>query len=194
VSDKGREYLRGHFADLGVELIEHAAVVEVGGEKIVLADGRALDSDLTVVTAMFEVPALAGDSGLAVDDRGALRVDERLVSAGGPVIVGAGDAVRIGEHPLRMSCQAAIPLGAHAAETVLHLIAGTEPKPVRPRFTGQCISLGRRSGLFQHAGSDDVPTSFTVRGRAAAFVKEQVCASTLRVGLNPRLPLSYSWS
>jgi NADH dehydrogenase FAD-containing subunit len=94
-----------------------------------------------------------------------------------------------------MSCQAAIPLGAHAAETALHLIAGTGPKPVRAKFTGQCISLGRRSGLIQHANSADVPSSLIVRGRAAAYVKEQVCRSTLRVGLNPKLSrFSYSWS
>jgi len=194
VGDHGRDYLRRYFTDLGVEVVEHAAVTEVSQEKIVLADGRALDSDLTVVTAMFELPALAADSGLGVDARGALVVADTLVSTGSPTIIGAGDAVRVGDHPLRMSCQAAIPLGAHAAETVLHLIAGTEPRPVRPKFTGQCISLGRRAGLFQHASSDDVPTSLTVRGRAAAFVKEQVCRSTMRVGLNPKLRFTYSWS
>ncbi|HTK61904.1 MAG TPA: FAD-dependent oxidoreductase [Pseudonocardia sp.] len=194
VGDKGRDYLRGYFADLGVEVVEQAAVTEVTPEKIVLADGRALDSDLTVVTALFELPTLAGDSGLAVDHRGALLAGDTLVSASSPTIIGAGDAVRVGDHPLRMSCQAAIPIGAHAAETVLHLIAGTDPKPVRARFTGQCISLGRRSGLIQLASSDDVPRSSTVRGRTAAFVKEQVCLSTMRVGLNPRFRLSYSWS
>ena len=194
VSEKGRTYLRRYFTELGVEVIEHAGVTEVAQEKIVLADGRALDSDLTVVTAMFELPTLARNSGLAVDAGRALQVDDLLVSAGSGTIVGAGDAVRIGEHPLRMSCQAAVPLGAHAAETVLHLIAGTTPKPVRARFTGQCISLGRRAGLIQGANSDDVPSSLTMTGRAAAFVKEQVCRSTLGVGLNPKVRLSFTWS
>lgn len=194
VSDKGRDYLRRHFDELGVEVIEGSGVTEVAPEKIVLADGRALDSDLTVVTAMFEVPTLARDSGLDVDDLGALRVDDTLVAAGAATIVGAGDASRIGENPLRMSCQAAIPLGAHAGETVLHLVAGTRPKPVRAKFTGQCISLGRGAGLIQLASSDDVPNSRTVRGRAAAFVKEQVCRSTVSFGLNPKMPLRYSWS
>ena len=49
-------------------------------------------------------------SGLAVDGRGALLVDDALVSAGADTIIGAGDATRVGERPLRMSCQAAIPL------------------------------------------------------------------------------------
>lgn len=195
VGDRGRDQLRGHFARLGVQVLEHAAVTEVHESKIALVDGRTLDSDLTMMTAMVELPALAGDSGLPVDRGGALRVDDTLVSVGAPTVIGAGDAARIDGHPLRMSCQAAIPLGAHAAETVLHLHRGGSPKPVRPKFTGQCISLGRRSGLFQHATTADAATSLTLTGRAAAFVKEQVCASTLRFGLNPRLAsLSYSWT
>lgn len=195
VSEKGRKYLRHHFAGLDVEVIEHAAVTEAGESKIVLADGRALDSDLTIVTALFELPTLARDSGLAVDERGALLTDDTLISTSGPVIIGAGDAIRVGDHPLRMSCQAATPLGAHAAETVLHLIAGTDPRPVKAKFTGQCISLGRGSGLIQLASRDDVPNSRTVRGRAAAFVKEQVCRSTLGVALNPRFDrFTPTWS
>jgi NADH:ubiquinone reductase (H+-translocating) len=195
VGEKARSHLRRRCAALGVEVVEQLAVTEVQQSKIVLADGRALDSDLTVVTATVELPGLARDSGLAVDAAGALRVDAALVGVDGPAVVGAGDAARIDGNPLRMSCQAAIPLGAHAAETVLHLLAGSEPKPVRPKFTGQCISLGRRSGLIQHAGFDDVPTSLVLTGRAAALVKEQVCASTVRVGVNPRWSrFTYSWS
>ena len=195
VSDKARGYLRNYLAKLGVEVIEDNRVTEVAHSKIVLADGGTLKSDLTAITAMFELPMLARDSRLPVDASGALRVEDTLISLAKSVIVGAGDSVRIDGHPLRMSCQAAIPLGAHAAETVLHLIAGTEPKPVRAKFTGQCISLGRRSGLIQPANFADVPSSLTLTGRVAALVKEQVCASTLRVGLNPKLSrLSYSWS
>ena len=42
-----------------------------------------------------------------------------------------------------MSCQAAVPLGAQAANTVLSRIAGTDPAALNQAFTGQCISLGR---------------------------------------------------
>jgi NADH dehydrogenase len=47
-----------------------------------------------------------------------------------------------------MSCQAAGPLGAQAANTVLSRIAGTQPAALDQAFTGSCISLGRRSGDF----------------------------------------------
>lgn len=195
VSDNGRDYIRQYLSALGVELLEHTAVSEVQEAKIVLADGRTLRSELSVLTAMFEVPTLARDSGLDVGTDDTLRVDRSLVSTSQPRVVGAGDASRIDGAPLRMSCQAALPLGAHAAETVLRLIEGVEPKPVRPKFTGQCISLGRRSALWQHSNLSDAATPFTVRGKPAAWIKGRICAASTGIVLNPKLAhLSYSWS
>lgn len=194
VSGKGRDYLRAYFGRIGVEVVENTAVTEVGETKVELADGRTLGSDLTVVAAMFAAPPLARDSGLDTDHDGMLRVDRSLVSTGSRAVVGAGDASRITAAPLRMSCQAAIPLGAHAAETVLHSIGGTVPKPVRPKFTGQCMSLGRSAALFQVSDLSDEPVSRMVTGRAGALIKEQICAATVRFGLNPRFPATYSWS
>jgi NADH dehydrogenase len=194
VGDRGRDYLRSYLATLSVEIIEHTAVAEVQERKVRLRDGRILDSDLSVLATEFEVPTLASDSGLEVGDGGALRVAPSLISTSSSTVVGAGDSVRIGAGPVRMSCQAAIPLGTHAAETVLHLVDGTDPKPVRPKFTGQCISLGRRSALWQHATFSDTPTSWNLTGKPGAWLKEQVCTSTVRM-LNPKLGwLAYSWS
>jgi len=83
--------------------------------------------------------------------------------------------IRIGESadPVRMSCQAAIPLGPHAAETILHLINGTKPKPVRPKFTGQCISLERHAALWQQTTLTDTPIPLIATARTGALIKEQ---------------------
>lgn len=195
VSDKGRNYLRRCLDTFGVERIENTAVTDIQQAKLVLADSRALTSDLTLMTATVELPTLAGDSGLTTDSDGTLQVNRSLTSISTPTIVGAGDAARISAAPVRMSCQAAIPLGTHAAETILHLINGTKPKPVRPKFTGQCISLGRHSALWQHTTLTDTPIPLITTARTAALIKEQICASTLRFALNPKLGrLTYSWS
>ncbi|TQN27774.1 NADH dehydrogenase [Haloactinospora alba] len=193
-STKGRAYVRWYLAKLGVEVIEETAVTDGAGGRGCAGDGRVLDSDLSVMTAMFTVPPLARDSGLDTDEDGALRVKPSLVSTSSTAVVGAGDASRIVDNPLRMSCQAAVPLGAHAAETVLRLADGAEPEPVRPRFVGQCISLGRRSALWQVSNKADVPKNTTITGRVGAFVKEQISSSTVRIALNPRLArFNYSW-
>ena len=101
---------------------------------------------MTIWTAGFGVPDLATRSGLTTDAIGRLLTDETLTSVDDPYIVAAGDAAAPSDSPLRMSCQAAIPLGAQAANTVLSRIAGTEPAVVNQAFTGQCISLGRNGG------------------------------------------------
>ncbi|WP_228567087.1 NAD(P)/FAD-dependent oxidoreductase [Nocardia sp. SYP-A9097] len=193
LSARARAQLRSHFSAAGVHVIEHSSVAEIREGKVALADGTVLSSDLTVVAAAFAPPELAQDSGLDVDAAGALRVDDALVSVTSPRIIGAGDAAVLSERPLRMSCQAATPSGVHAADTILRLLAGRPPRPVRRKFVGHGISLGRHNALFQFTTLGDQPLRHAVMaGRLAAFGKEQICRITLRFG---RIgPISFSWS
>ncbi len=105
-------------------------------------------------------------------------MDETLRYPHDPRIVGAGDAVvtpdGVGAH-LRMSCAAALPLGGHAAQTVLHLIRGEEPAPISIGFLLQCLSLGRKDGHIQLVRPDDSARAGRLTGRSAAWVKERIC-------------------
>ena len=93
-----------------------------------------------------------------------------------------------------MSCQAAIPLGAQAANTVLARLDGTRPATVNQAFTGQCISLGRRAGTIQMARTDDTPLPLYIGGRAGGAIKEAVCRATLSfLRREARKPGSYFW-
>jgi NADH dehydrogenase len=181
---------------LGVTVVDGpgAKVGEVREGSVVLADGRELSSALTIWTAGFAVPDLATRSGLSTDALGRLLTDETLTSVDSPHIVAAGDAAAPSNSPLRMSCQAAIPLGAQAANTVLSRIAGTEPAVVNQAFTGQCVSLGRRAGVIQLAHLDDRVMPVHIGGRAAASIKEQVCKGTISfLAREARKPGSYFW-
>jgi NADH:ubiquinone reductase (H+-translocating) len=181
---------------LGVIVIDgpSAKVTEVHAKSVVLADGRELRSVVTIWTAGFGVPDLATRSGLATDAIGRLLTDETLTSVDNPYIVAAGDASAPSDSPLRMSCQAALPLGAQAANTVLSRIAGTEPAAVNQAFVGQCISLGRRAGTIQLAHLDDRAMPIHLGGRAAASVKEAVCKGTVSyLTKEARKPGSYFW-
>ncbi|MGA9693170.1 MAG: FAD-dependent oxidoreductase, partial [Pseudonocardiaceae bacterium] len=97
--------------------------------------------------------------------------------------------------PLRMSCQAAGPLGAQAADTVLSRIAGEQPAPLNQGFAGQCISLGRRAGIFQFAHKNDTATRFYLGGRPGAKLKEFVCQHTVKqLADEARKPGSHTWA
>ncbi|MEV0697860.1 hypothetical protein AB0I53_08065 [Saccharopolyspora sp. NPDC050389] len=157
-------------------------------------DGNVVASDCTIWAGSFEVPDLALRSGLPVDEHARLLTDETLVCVDHPRIVGVGDAAApptgVAVH-LRMSCQAAIPMGAHGADTVLALIRGQEPGSLSVGLGGQAVSLGRRAALIQAARADDSPRRFMLSGRPAAVVKEFVCRST--VASIRRKPATYRW-
>jgi NADH dehydrogenase len=194
LSKPGRRSVAKWLRRLGVDVLESAVVTEVRSEAVVLADGAALPSAVTVWTAGFGVPDLAARSGLRTDAIGRLLTDETLTSVDDPRIVAAGDAAAPSDHPLRMSCQAALPLGSQAANTVLSHIAGTPAAAINQAFTGQCISVGRSYATVQFARPDDTPLNLFIGGRVAASVKELVCKSTVW-GLRREAvkPGSYRW-
>lgn len=175
-----RRALAARLAELGVRVLDGPGTraAEVGAAVVRLADRREIRSDVTLWTAGFAVPDLAVRSGLSTDPAGRLRTDETLTSVDDPRIVAAGDAAAPSGVPYRMSCQAAIPLGQLAADAVLARADGRTPRTVSPGFVGQCLSIGRRSGMFQIATGDDHATRAFVGGRTGAVLKEGICWST----------------
>ena len=196
LSTPGRRSVGRRLDRLGVTVLDgpDATVTAVRKDAVVLTDGRGLPSVVTIWTAGFGVPELAARSGLSTDAIGRLRTDETLTSVDDRHIVAAGDAAAPSGQPLRMSCQAAIPLGAQAAETVLSRIAGTEPAVLSLGFVGECISLGRQAGTVQLARPDDTALPLFIGGRAAAAIKESVCRGTVSALVREaRKPGSFFW-
>ncbi|MBF6414927.1 NAD(P)/FAD-dependent oxidoreductase [Nocardia cyriacigeorgica] len=163
----------------GVEVLETARVTEVWPDRVVLDDGTVLPSPVAVWTAGFGVPELAARSGLRTDSIGRLLTDESLISIDDDRVIAAGDAAAPSGQPLRMSCQAAGPLGAHAADTVLARIDGLRPAALNVGFVGTGISLGRRASTVQFSRRDDTARNFHLGGRIGAWVKEEVCKGTV---------------
>jgi NADH:ubiquinone reductase (H+-translocating) len=179
LSRPGRRSVAKWLRRLGVDTLEDATVGEVRADAVALTTGEVLPSAVTVWTAGFGVPDLAARSGLRTDALGRLLTDETLTCMDDPRIVAAGDAAAPSGQPLRMSCQAAIPLGAQAANTVLSRIAGTPAAAINQAFTGQCISIGRSYATVQLARPDDTPLNLFIGGRFAASIKELICKGTV---------------
>ncbi|MFE3144603.1 NAD(P)/FAD-dependent oxidoreductase [Streptomyces scopuliridis] len=179
---RGRRSVAKRLAKLGVTVLDgpDAKVTAVACDAVRLSGGRELPSEVTIWTAGFGVPDLAVRSGLSTDALGRLLTDETLTSVDDVRIVAAGDSAAPSDLPLRMSCQAAMPLGARAADTVLSRIAGERPSPLNQAFAGQCISLGRRAGIFQFAHRYDVALWFHIDGRPGARLKEFVCRGIVK--------------
>jgi NADH dehydrogenase len=193
---RGRRSMAKGLFKLGVTVLDGpgAKVTTVTRDAVQLSDGREVPSTVTVWAAGFGVPDLAGRSGLSTDAVGRLLTDETLTSVDDARIVATGDAAAPSDLPLRMSCQAALPLGSHAADTVLSRIAGGQPAHFNRGIAAMCVSLGRRAGVFQLAHRDDTAMWIHLSGRLGAKVKEAACKSPMeQLSDEARKPGSHTW-
>jgi len=195
LSKPGRRSVARQLAKRGVTMVDGpgAAVTAVAADHVELADGSVLPSEVTVWTAGFGVPRLAATSGLTTDSLGRLLTDETLTSVDDARIIATGDAAAPSGMPFRMSCQAGLPLGAQAGDTVLARWQDMPPTDVSVPMYAQCISVGRDGGTVQLQRSDDTPRNIYVGGRAGALIKERVCRQTLQwMRAEARKPGSYT--
>jgi len=191
-----RRKVARRLAKLGVTVLAGpgAKVTAVRRDAVQLADGRTVPSTVTLWTAGFSLPELAATSGLSTDADGRLLTDETLTSVDDVRIVAAGDAAAPSNLPLRMSMQAANPLGAHAADTVLRRIAGQEPAPIDIGLFFQCISLGRGVATVQLASRQDAANRFAIGGRLGAKIKADSLTKLIdELAHEGHEPGSYSW-
>ncbi|AYJ51748.1 NAD(P)/FAD-dependent oxidoreductase [Rhodococcus sp. P1Y] len=194
LGERARASTRRQLERLNVDVQDTAIVAKVESDKVCLADGTVVPATVTIWTAGFGVPTLAADSGLRTDPMGRLLTDEALISLDDPRIVAAGDSAAPSGQSLRMSCQAAMPLAARAAGTVLDLVAGREPVARTQAFVGTNISIGRRYGTIQLSKKNDTPRGLYIGGKVAATIKEFVCTKVIdQIEKEGRRPGSYRW-
>ncbi|GAB3396478.1 FAD-dependent oxidoreductase [Humibacter soli] len=193
-SASARRYIASWLPRHGVTVLESARVASVGTESVCLTDGTEQASALTIWAAGFGAPALAATSGLRTDELGRLLTDETLTSIDDDRIVATGDAAAPSGQPVRMSCQAAGPLGAQAANTVLSRIAGTAPKSIDLALTGSCVSLGRHAAVRQFAHKDDSSMSLYITGPLGIGYKEFTSRFSVRkIRIEARKPGLLPW-
>lgn len=196
LSDRGRTHLRATFARKRVEIVENAVIEEVSEGMLKTRDGDAIPFDICVWAASMKAPSIARDSGLEVNARGQIRVDETLRIAGEPSIYAVGDAAVMppdAATQTRMACATAVPMAAHAVDNLLRELDGEAPLPFRFRFMFQCISLGRRDGLIQTVRGDDSPVERILTGRLAAWYKEMICQFAGMTVRHARVADYYRW-
>lgn len=193
---RARRTAADRLTGLGVTVVDGPGtrVAAVTREAVRLEDGRELPSGITVWATGFAVPDLAARSGLPADAAGRLLTDETLTSVGDQRIVAAGDSSAPSGLPFRMSAYAAGCLGAHAADTVLHRIAGTPATPVSVLLAAMCVSLGRHAGIYQLAHKDDTAMRWYFPGRTGAKLKELSCEFSVKHLIKEaRRPGSHRW-
>ncbi|RBQ15490.1 pyridine nucleotide-disulfide oxidoreductase [Spongiactinospora rosea] len=196
LSARGRARVERTLTRLGVTIHTGTRVTSVE-EGVLHTDRGDISADVIAWAGSFAVPGLAAAAGLAVDDRGRARVDGTMRSLSHPDVYVVGDAAAVeipGAGVSRMSCAVGMPIAAHAADAINARADGRTPAEFRFRYFIQCISLGRRDGVIQWVKPDDSPAKLVITGRLGAWVKEQVCRSTVTwLRMERRRPGSYLW-
>ncbi|MFC8124372.1 NAD(P)/FAD-dependent oxidoreductase [Streptomyces sp. NPDC057302] len=194
---KARAHLYAAFERLGITLRVGAAIGKVLSDGVELADGTLVPSDACLWTTGVRVPALAADSGIAVDERGLILVDATLRSTSHPEIHAIGDAaaVRQAWGQVHGTCQSGLPVAAYTADALARRLRGKSVKPFRFGYFHQPVSLGRRDAVIQFTHADDTPRRWFLGGRAAVAYKETISGSPLKMyRLSKRIPVSASLS
>jgi NADH dehydrogenase FAD-containing subunit len=176
-----RDYFLAGMARRGISLRTGIGVQAVEADHLVTNVGK-LPFALCLWAGSFRGATLGRDSGLAVNEKDQLLVDETLRSLTSPEVYVTGDSAALPasyQPYLVMGCKTAMPMGFQAAENLLAEWRGEAPQPLRYNYVVTCISLGRHDGLVQVLKPDGEPAVNFLSGRTAAWVKEIICRSTV---------------
>ncbi len=131
-----------------VKLALGAAVAAVDQLGLDLVDGRRRDLDAVIWTTHASPASWLGETGLALDERGFLLVDQTLRSCSHPQVFGAGDIATMERSPRPKSGVFAVRQGPPLAENLRRALGGAAPRPFHPqrRFLS-LISTGDRRAV-----------------------------------------------
>jgi len=161
-------YAGDRLRERGIEVRTGTRLDAIEDGVVRLSDGTSVPADTVVWTAGVRPSPLPADSGLPVDDRGRLRVEQTLRVVGLEGIWAAGDvaAVPDPEGPIGLSpptAQHALRQAKRLAANIAAELDGRGAEPFRYRNKGMLCSLGHYQGVAD-------PLGVRVRGFPAWFL------------------------
>jgi NADH:ubiquinone reductase (H+-translocating) len=183
-----QEYARRELLRRGVEVRLSTEIQEVARDRVVLASGEDLASDVTIWAAGVTAPAAAAQWTLPQGRGGRLLTGPDLRVHGQDRVFAAGDIALVDGLPLPQLAQPAIQSGRHAARMVERLANGLPAVPLVYHDKGIMATVGRRSAVVQ------LPHGMRIRGTLAWLAWLGLHLVTLLGGRN-RLSalLNLSW-
>lgn len=149
--------VRHHFmqvlAERHVEVHTHARVSRVEPGLVQTDNGRVFDADETIWVTEASGPAWLRDSGLALDDRGFVQVNDCLQSVSDPRIFAAGDVSAMTGRALEKAGVFAVRMGRPLAHNLRLSVEGRTLVPYRPqKHWLALISTGNRHAVASRGG------------------------------------------
>jgi selenide, water dikinase len=118
-----REHVAATLRKRGVEIVAGQRVIGCNPDGLKLADGRCVSADEVFWTTQAMPPPWLRETGLALDERGFIRVGETLQSVSHPDVFAAGDIASMDHAPRPKSGVFAVRQGAPLAKNLRRSIA-----------------------------------------------------------------------
>jgi len=138
----------------GIRVFTGARVEKVEAGALHLETGERIAIDEILWTTQAASAPWLGDSGLALDERGFVRVTPALRSVSHPEVFAAGDIASVDGYQLPKSGVYAVREGPPLAKNIRRVLSGAEPVAYRPQrqalylvTTGEKAAIGSRNGL-----------------------------------------------
>jgi selenide,water dikinase len=142
------------FAERGIAVVTGAAVDRVEAGRLMLAGHAPIEADEILWTTEAAPARWLAKSGLPIDERGFLKVDDTLRVSGQTDVFAAGDTIGFPARALPKSGVYAVRAGPVLAANIRRALTGQPLRPFRPQrealylvSTGERYALGSRNGL-----------------------------------------------
>jgi selenide, water dikinase len=149
-----RNRFRAVFDERGVAVVTGAAVKRVEAGRLILEGRASIEADEILWTTEAAPARWLAKTGLPIDERGFLKVDDTLRVAGRDDVFAAGDTIAFWARELPKSGVYAVRAGPILAENLRRSLTGRSLRKFRPQrealylvSTGERFAVGTRNGL-----------------------------------------------
>jgi NADH:ubiquinone reductase (H+-translocating) len=190
-----RRTARKKLAELRIEVINNVKAQEITAEKVILDDGREIETENAIWTAGFRASEKLDDLGLPHDERTGLKVDAYLRVEGYDNVWGIGDCAATIEkdgNPVPPNAQAATQEGRAVATNVLATIDYRELEPFDYKPLGQLVEMGSEFAVNEVLGIKFSGLMAALFWRATYLYKLESPQSRARIAADWFLDLFYN--
>jgi len=132
-AEPARKRLRAIFQRRGIRLLEHAAAERIERGSVKLADGQWHQADAVFVVTEASAASWFSGTGLPLDEKGFIAVEDTLASTGDPRIFAAGDCATVLAHRRPKAGVFAVRQGPPLADNLRRVMSGEQPRPFVPQ-------------------------------------------------------------
>jgi NADH dehydrogenase len=145
-----KAYCLKNLRDLGIDIHLETKIEDVGTRSVSLSNGKSFSNALLIWSAGMKPPAITDSFDVSREAQGRLAVDDSLMFRPNAFAAGNTGCFKVSGECHRMSGQAAVQQGAHAAKNIVRLIRRGEPQGFKPLDMGYFVPMAnwRSCGEF----------------------------------------------